>query len=218
MKYLFLIFCLILCSCEQPVTCIPIVLGFTFDSQEGIDSMITYNNFGGYDYLGNFIGVRNEEGCEVKPDTIKCSWFSLVKKDSIVFASVKQNDTGRKRYEVVNIKRDDGTGECDGRSGNFTISQCPEPAEQLLFGSEGALDSLILTINGSSWSSITIDTGWNYLEDPWFAIIDIVDKEKNKMKIIFSISKNESGKERNAILTVDSNNCGSSVKIIQAAE
>jgi len=245
-KHLFLFFCLIFCSCFDTIDgdCVPEFLdgleGFTFNSQGGIDSMITQ------DYLGNLIGVygheRLNEECEFKHDTLECSWFRVVKRDSIVFASVKQNNTGQKRYKYVDVNGSGKHGKCSERPVSIEISQCPElldielSNEELLFGSEGGIDSVIVTANRTSWLDhpfIGVRYGTIHyiyetiyyrsqygswfsrypIKDPWLAI-DIIDGEK----IIFSVSKNESGKERNAILTLDPDNCGANIKVIQSAE
>ena len=239
MKYLFLLFCIILCSCSDESTrigtCDRISLGgaFKFNSQGGIDSIIPYDSW------WNFTGVQKEEGCEVKPDAIECSWFSVMKKDNIVFASVKQNDTGIERYEYVDIRGYDGPDKCDGKSGSFPISQCPElldmelSKDELLFSSEGGMDSVIVTTGRNHWLNypdinVSYDgvvyvfdpntDGFNfsdyvskYIKNPWFNINTIDEK------LIFSISKNESGKERNFSVSFPGN-CGPTIKIIQSAE
>jgi len=235
MKYLFLFFCLILCSCENDSLngiCVPIGEGegFTFNLQGGIDSINLYNSW------WKFMGVGKEEGCEVKSDTMECSWFSLVKRESIVFATVNQNNTGQKRYEYVEINGKGGRGKCSDMWGEFTIVQCPEPMElskdEFLFSSEGGIDSVIVSTSRNSWldyplidlqyktiaamcyiSQENFSCYGDPIKDHWLAI-DIIDGEK----IIFSGSKNKSGKERNAILTLDPYNCGVSLKIIQSAE
>jgi hypothetical protein len=239
MKYLLIVFCLVLCSCEHSVdgTCVPIHLnGFKFNSQEGTDSIIAY------DYRWSFTDVREEEGCEVKPETIECPWFSLVKKDSIVFASVKQNDTGKRKYEHVEIKKYDGPGRCDGRRGSLTIFQCPEQTdielskEEFLFSAEGGVDSAIIITDRTFWLdhlSIFVHYGnvvhlfdpdkhgfdfsnyvskHSYIKDIWFNI-NIIDEKK----IIFSINRNESGKERSFGVTFPVN-CGPTIKVIQSAD
>jgi len=247
MKHLLLFFCLILCSCSEPSidgTCVPEVLygleGFTFNSQGGIDSIITQ------DHLGNLIGVWGEglekEGCEVKPDAIECSWFRVVKRDSVVYAMVEQNNTGQERYKKIQIEGSGKHGECSERSVSIEISQCPELLDmelskyELLFSSEVGIDSVIVITNRTSWLDhpfIGVRYGTIHyiyetiyyrsqysswfsgypIKDPWLAI-DIIDGEK----IVFSVSKNESGKERNAILTLDLYNCCPSIKVVQSAE
>jgi len=228
LKYSFLFLCIILWSCEDSGLnggCIPIggELRFSFNSQEGTDSQITYDSW------WSFTGVRGEEGCEVKPNTMECSWFSVVKKDSIVFASVKQNNTGQKRYEYIEIKGNGGHSKCSDMWGEITIIQCPEltdmelSKEELLFGSEGGIDSVIVTTNRNSWLndpyiSVNYENASyifsNFWSDTNFWInINMTDERK----IIFSVSKNESGKERNAILILDYYNCGASLKVIQSA-
>jgi hypothetical protein len=208
---------------------------FKFNSQEGTDSIIPH------DYQWSFTGVRGEEGCEVKPETIECSWFSVVKKDRIVFASVKQNNTGRERYEYIKVYRNGGTGECTENSGEFTISQCPEltdmelSRDELLFSSEGGMDSVIVTTGKNHWLNYPhINVSYEnvvyvfdpntdgfdfsdyvskYLEikDIWFNI-NIIDE-----KLIFSINKNESGKERTFSVSFPGS-CKPTIKIIQSAE
>jgi hypothetical protein len=49
--------------------------------------------------------------------------------------------------------------------------------------------------------------------DHWFTI-DIIDRKK----IVFSVSKNESGKEREAYVALDPLNCEANIKIIQSVE
>jgi len=204
---------------------------FRFNLQGGIDSIIPNDSW------WHFTGVREEEGCEVKPDAIECSWFSVMKKDSIVFAFVKENNTSRERYEYVKIKGNGSHEECTGEPGEIAIIQCPEPMElskdEFLFSTEGGIDSVIVTTSRNSWldyplidlqyktiaamcyiSQENFSCYGNPVKDHWLAI-DIIDGEK----IIFSVSKNESGKERNAILTLDPSwICGASLKIIQSAE
>jgi len=214
---------------------------FRFDLQRGIDSIIPYDSWWSFtdvreEEWWNSTSVRKNEGCEVKPDTVECLWFSVVKRDSVVFASVKQNHTGRERYATLDIKGKGSHEECTGEPGEIAIVQCPEPMElskeELLFNSEGGIDNVIVTTNRTSWLEYPFiylrDTAMRVIcyisqenfscyGDPikydWLAI-DIIDGEK----IIFSVSKNKSGKERNAILTLDSWNCGHNVKVIQSAE
>jgi len=152
MRYISLFFCLLLFSCdyssELPIVigdCVPITLdGFLFNSQGGTDSL-TY----GYEHW-KFTGVQQEKECEVEPETIKCSWFSVVKKDSTVFVSVKQNDTDLEKHEYVNIKGNGEDGECSDSKGGFEIIQCPIDVielskEELLFSSEGGIDSVTIS-------------------------------------------------------------------------
>jgi len=238
MKYLFLLFCIILCSCEynsgKRGTCIPMEGGgFRFNLQGGIDSTDIYDSW------WSFTGVRKEEECEIKPDTIECSWFSMVKRESIVFASVKQNNTGQKRKVDVKIKGKGGRGECSDEWGEISIIQCPEPMElskdEFLFSSEGGMDSVIVTTDRNSWleyplinlqyktigamcyiSQESFKCYGDTIKDHWIAI-DIKDGEK----ITLSVSKNESGKERISILIFDPWmywDCCPSVNIVQAAE
>jgi hypothetical protein len=128
-KYLFLFFCLILCSCEDPElngTCVPIEEELLkFNSQGGIDSISPYY-YWRMSFTGIFTAGVGEEECEVKPDTVECLWFSLVKRDSAVFASVNQNNTGRIRD--VSIKIWEKGDKCD-MWGAITIIQYPEPIE-----------------------------------------------------------------------------------------
>jgi hypothetical protein len=225
MKRLFLFFCLAaLCSCNQePIadSCEPVgETRFFFDSQEGIDSANIY---------GYWLFSSALPGCEVKPEKVECPWFSAVKKDNdAVIVSVKQNDT-EVRSASVKINGDDGKGkwECSGfKNGwkEFTITQCSPDSikvskEELLFGAEGGIDSVTVINNNSSQSSLGI-IGFAYIpygfagviNGSWYSI-RIPDREK----IVFSISKNETGKERDFI--VNFKPCTSSeVKVTQSAE
>jgi len=237
MKYLSLFFCLFLFSCDYSSDlsseidgdCVPITLyGFLFNSQEGIDSL-TY----GY-WHWKFTGVQKEKECEVEPETIKCSWFSVVKKDSTVFVSVKQNDTDLERHEYVNIKGNGDGGKCSAVRGGFDIIQCPIDVielskEELLFSSEGGTDSITVANNRNSWLYLRLDgsgiTGGPEsgshefippytVEGSWFTI-SIPDRKK----VIFSVNKNDTGKERYFIATFGLGICGSSsVTISQSTE
>ncbi len=238
MKHLFLFLCLFLCfSCEQePLIgdCVPITpYDFSFNSQEGIDSRIVY----GYRWWFTGVQEEEEEECEfIKPERIECPWFSAEKAyDSIIIVSVKQNNTDQKRYKNVNIKGNDGgTGKCSENTGGFKIIQCPPDVkklskEELLFSAEGGIDSVTVTNNISSWLYLRLSgSGINggpesaphsfnppyIVEGSWFTI-SIPDEKK----VIFSVNKNETGKERNFIAILDPDICGfSSVKISQSAE
>jgi hypothetical protein len=231
MKYLLLIFCLVLCSCEPSWVCVPINSEheFEFDPQGGIDS--TKIDASRWKFTGVrewFAGVEKEK-CEVKSDTIKCSWFSVIKRDSIVFASVKQNDTGKKRYKNVEIKgKRKGEDECWGV---ITISQCFESTDELskeefLFSAKGGIDSVTVTKNiGSVLALSDYDDVYKFvyhyfnppyiIESSWYTI-SIPDEKK----MIFSVSKNETGKERSftVALYLDYICEYNDLKIIQSAE
>jgi len=213
--------------------CVPITLrGFKFNSQEGIDSIYIDDSW------WSFTGVREEEGCEVKPEAMECSWFSVVKRENIVFATVKQNNTGEGRYVDVRIKGNGGPGECSEETGGLTIFQCPEltdmelSKEELLFSSEGGIDSVIVTTNRNSWLndpyiSVNYENA-SYVFRPYTHGFDFSNfwsdtnfwfniNMPDERKIIFSVSKNESGKERNFSIDID-RSCGANVKVIQSAE
>jgi len=156
MKYLFLLFCLILCSCNQGTYCNesppPPKLGlrsvFSFNWQEGFDStFISNSSYWWFEDTGKeeciFLKPAEEPNyCEnnyCNEDKnhimkINCSWFSAVKRDdSTVIVSVKQNDTEKIRKTSITLGgyyryRDDSVEETDYViSGGFKITQCPEP-------------------------------------------------------------------------------------------
>jgi hypothetical protein len=234
MKRLFLLLSLLLSSCDNRLTgdCYPIIPDrLLFSSQGGIDSARI-----GYRWW--FSNLYKE--CElIEPEKVECPWLSAEKKDSATaIVLVKQNNTGKERSTLIRIKtNDDMGGECSENSGWISIHQCFEPTdmelskEELLFSAEGGMDSVIVATDRESWLEHPVigvryeNIRYNYrkgfdfsdyshIKDPWFAIIDIVDGEK----IIFSVSKNESGKERTSTATLDPYNCGPSIKIIQSAE
>jgi hypothetical protein len=244
MKYFFLFVCLILCSCEpsRDGDCVPIEIdpnGLSFDSQEGIDSTVV----SGYEWWVTgvwkgkwwFTGVWKKEQCEfIGTEKIKCHWFSAEKaNDSTIVVSVKQNDTGEKRSNDVYIRGNDGRGkECSENSGVFTIFQCSLDSiklskEELLFRVEEGIDSITVTNNRSHYlrlygdgiaggpESVPHNFKTPYIvEGSWFTI-SIPDEKK----VIFSVNKNETGKERSFVAILDPGICGdSSVKVIQSAE
>jgi hypothetical protein len=236
MRNLFLFFCIALCfSCERSLDgdCYPIIYKLSFEAQEGVDSIIHHG------YRVWFTELqKNEWECEfIKPERIECSWFSVeITSDSTIIASVKQNNTSKKRFKSLNIKGNDGgTGRCSENSGWFEITQCPpydsiKPSkDELSFSAEGGVESVVidnirfrpyLLLRGSGISEydpprIYIEEG-SLLAESWFTIS--VSDEKT---IVFSVTKNETGKERTLIAKiVDTDICGSSsnVKIIQSAE
>jgi len=233
MKYLLLIFCLVLCSCDSidgdccPIETYPSEL--LFNPQEGIDSIVV----SGYRWW--FTGVWKGEGCEfIGTEKIKCPWFSTEKiNDSIIIVSVKQNDTGEKRSNDVRIMGNNGRGgECSEKWGVFTISQCSLDSiklskEELLFSAEGGIDSINVTNNRNHYLRLgghDIAGGLEsaphnfkppYIVEGFWYTISIPDEKK----VIFSINKNNTGKERSFIATLDPDICGfSSLKIIQSAE
>jgi len=243
MKYLFLIICLILYSCVREERldggCVPTEMfpfdRFSFNSQEKTDSAFVY----GYNWWFMEPRYQSEKCKLIGSAKLECPWVSAEKKDdTTVVVSVKQNNTGKKRDISININVNDGSGEkCSENRKWLTITQCFEitdmelSKEEFLFRAEGGVDSVIVTTNRESWLRhpfIGVRYGDIYYEyqkgfdfsdysdikDPWFAITDIIDGRK----IIFSVSKNESGKERNSILRLDPYNCGANFKIIQSAE
>ncbi|MDR2554945.1 MAG: hypothetical protein LBC64_05905 [Fibromonadaceae bacterium] len=229
MKRLFLIFCLVvLCSCNQePIdgTCDPpAISGLLFHPQGGIDTATSYGGYYYFYFSGAFTGVESGELCEVKPEKVECPWFSAVKtNDSKILVSVKQNDT-EIRSATVNIK-ENSEGECGKYSASFKIIQCSPDSikvskEELLFSAEGGIDSITVSNNNSFQSYFGYDGLYipysfhlpYVIESSWFTI-RVLDREK----IIFSISKNETGEERYLIAKFKP--CASSeVKITQSAE
>ncbi|MDR2970659.1 MAG: hypothetical protein LBU83_01835 [Bacteroidales bacterium] len=165
MRYLFLIFCLVLCFCNctdiVEWSCRPIpVGGLSLNEQEVIDSVITvvYNPIN-YDYKWWFSNIQIKECTFITPEKIECSWFSAKKaSDNTMIVSVKQNETDKRRDGDVYINTDDGKGErCSKNRGGLLIVQCPEPIVieqskgELLFSFEGGLDTVTVTTNRSSW-------------------------------------------------------------------
>jgi hypothetical protein len=212
----------------------------SFDAQEGTDSSIV---IGGYRVW--FTDVQKEEECEfIKPEQIECPWFSAeIVRKSIIIASVKQNNTGQKRYKYVNIKGNDGrAGKCSENSGGFTIEQCPEPVdiklskEELFFGSKGEVDTITITTDRNSWLAHPLIgvqyENIHYIYDIYTDGHDFFSYSSKYSyindlwfnvaidgnKIIFSANKNESGKERYFGITIDPGNCGRDIKITQSAK
>ncbi|MDR0517638.1 MAG: BACON domain-containing protein [Fibromonadaceae bacterium] len=241
MRYLLLFLFLILCSCERYeryecelpgcVDCYPEELPHLFfDPQGGIDSAY----IGHYNWWfpePQYPNPYNEEKCKlIESEKIECPWFSMEKRDGFVVVSVKQNDTKQKRYKDINVNvNHGGTGPCNENRGWVTISQCFDSTdielskEKFLFSAEGGADSVIITTNRESWlSRLDISIwyenavyGYNFYEEyiKWFNI-DIIDEKK----IVFSVNRNETGKERSFSIEIDSSNCGTSIKVVQSAE
>lgn len=143
MKYLFFIFCLILCSCNNNSEdiligdCPPILQERqSFDLEERIDSIFIWN------HTWHFI--ENEQDCKfVKPNNeqnycdlnycngndneimkIEGDWFSLTKIDEQnILVSVKQNDVKQKRSTPLIWISDNEEGKC---MGNISITQSAE--------------------------------------------------------------------------------------------
>jgi hypothetical protein len=163
---------------------------------------------------------------------IECPWLNAAKKDdSTILISVKQNDTEKIRFiETYMGGYYAETGEYI--TGRLTIRQCPEPIkfskEELLFSAGGGIDSIIVIANrdyqlnpfarivGTLKNQGLIYREYYHPEHtigPWF-IIDVLEKNK----IIFSVNKNESGEERSIYFTVDFENCGEEIHVIQSSE
>jgi hypothetical protein len=140
MRYLFLIFCLILCFCyyaEDPGYCSnPPKFSkreLLFSAQEGIDGVVAntpYWRFGIPIEDGSeceFLGQKNDpdycnynycrDGDLVK---IKCPWFSITRTDGYTLTvSVNQNETREERKQSVIV----GAGNCGLM---FSITQSAE--------------------------------------------------------------------------------------------
>ncbi|MDR2970658.1 MAG: hypothetical protein LBU83_01830 [Bacteroidales bacterium] len=140
MKYLFLIFCLILCFCyyaEDPGYCSnPPKLSkreLLFSAQEGVDSVVVNTQYWWFE-----ISMKNSSECEFwgresDPDycnnnycrgndlmKIECPWFSVTRTgEYTLIVSVNQNETGEERKQSIGM-----------RSGNcgiaFSITQSVE--------------------------------------------------------------------------------------------
>jgi hypothetical protein len=199
----------------------------SFDSQEGVDSMVVL------EYQWWFTDLQKEKCKFTEPEKIECSWFSAEKAhDSIIIVSVKQNKTRRKRSEKVIIYGDSGGNrECSKNRGSFYVTQCPElidielSKEELLFGSEGGIDNVIVTTDRQLYIGLqyeNVQYGYqddfdvyisSHIEDPWFSV-NVIDGKN----IFFSVSKNETGKERSFSLLLDHYDCGTKIDVYQSAE
>ncbi|MDR3000158.1 MAG: hypothetical protein LBU89_02745 [Fibromonadaceae bacterium] len=234
MKRLFLFFSLLLASCfwESNLIgdCYPMDVSpyeLSFDSQEGVDSTFVF----GYQWW--FTDLQKEKCKFTEPEKIECSWFSAEKMhDSFIIVSVKQNNTGKKRSEQVRIHGDSGgNGECSKNRGSFYVTQCPElidielSKEELLFGSEGGIDNVTVTTDRQLYIDLQYENIHyryqddfdvyisSHIKDPWFSV-NVIDGKN----IFFSVSKNETGKERNFSLLLDNHNCGTKIDVYQSAE
>jgi hypothetical protein len=230
-----------LCSCNQrDGDCVPIELGIVFfNSQEGIDSTFIYDE--GYNWWfseSQYPNQYSREKCNlIEPKKIECSWFSMEKRDSFVIVSVEQNYTNQKRDVSIKVPMNNGgAGECNENRGWLSVIQCPpydsiKPSkDELSFSAEGGVESVVidnirfrpyLLLSGSGISEydsphIYIEEG-SLLAESWFTIS--VSDEKT---VVFSVNRNETGKERNLVATIvdTDSDCGSSsnVKIIQSAD
>jgi hypothetical protein len=144
MKYLSLIFCLVLCSCQytpdgpEGKCHYPTKLPknqLLFGVQGGVDSIFIEDTFW-------WIGEVSEEECErigpwSNPDycdnnycrngdvimRMECSWFSVTKtSEHTILVSVNQNETGKERNKGVYVQ----AGNCGS---SFTITQSAEQLE-----------------------------------------------------------------------------------------
>jgi len=143
MKYLLLIFCLILCSCRDVETIIGLCSNppklskkeLLFSAQGGVDSVIVNSTFwellGGWDYDEcKFISRESNPSyckynyCTNRDSLVKmeCSWYSVTRIDGYtLIVSVDQNETGEERKPLYNI--DLWAGNC---STVFSITQSAE--------------------------------------------------------------------------------------------
>ena len=131
MKYLLLIFCLILYSCvnegtneeEILIGCCPKIIGsrLSFNLEGGVDSIsVGYSSWHFWDTKGEYEFIRNNKNEIIKVDG---GWFSAVRDEETIFVSVKQNNTKRKRSSPLIWIRDDNYHNCKG---NFSITQSAE--------------------------------------------------------------------------------------------
>jgi len=156
MKILFLIICLILCSCENselsgkcssPIKKSKGELLFSADG--GIDSVVMGDNFW-WIYGLPYRGCKNI-WLEDEPDycndnyckngdiimKIECSWFSVTKIDEYtLLVSVNKNETNEEKNTYVSIE----SGNCFS---SFSIAQAPKsPRGELWFNAKGGIDSV----------------------------------------------------------------------------
>ncbi|MDR1759882.1 MAG: hypothetical protein LBR60_05075 [Fibrobacter sp.] len=138
-KYLFFIFCLILCSCEysEPAGLChnPPELSkdtLFFNVLGGTDSVFVSDSFwwltggtGGYDllensceqYRGTISEYCAEDSCRGEIVKIRCSWFELQKIDAyVITVSVNPNETNQEKHFGIGIQ----AGNCHS---GFTITQ-----------------------------------------------------------------------------------------------
>jgi hypothetical protein len=150
---------------------------------------------------------------------------------------VKQNDTEEKRSQDITIKGNISVNDDSVYNGTFRIIQCHDIIElsegKFLFAATGGEDSVTVITNRSSWLNPSIgieyetvyyekhfykeDFGsypaYSYIEGSWF-YVDITDGKK----IIFYVSKNKTGKEREFSIILDVDNCSEKIYIHQSAE
>ncbi|MDR1759880.1 MAG: hypothetical protein LBR60_05065 [Fibrobacter sp.] len=138
MKYLYFIFCLILCACEysepaglchNPPTLSKDTL--SFNAQGGTDSVIVSDYFwviveypfwenNCEQYRGSISEYCAEEFCYGEIIKSKCSWFELQKTDAYTITiSVNPNETNQERRFQVDMQ----AGNCGA---GFTIIQSAE--------------------------------------------------------------------------------------------
>jgi len=183
MKYLFLFFCLILCSCEKNsespfdgCDLIERTEQISFNEQEGIDSAFVYASSSWY-FTEKFMETEeckfikpvnepnycNENYCNENKELImkiECPWVIAKKtSDTAIFISVKQNNAEKTRRQYIYIEEVESKS--DVCVADILIAQCPAPIElsnkELLFNAEGGIDSVTVATNRSSWLPLTIE-------------------------------------------------------------
>jgi len=244
MKRLLLLFCLLLCSCEQDTDicdCGPYPKflrfseggSFLLDWQGGLDSTFVLNSnywwFEESDYATSqqncifFKPVEEPDYCddnycnEDKNQAIKieCPWSSIVKKnDSTIIVSVKQNDTEKRRYISIPV----GGHHIETSeyiSGYIFIDQCPEPIDDLF-----SKENLSFNVEGGV---DTVIVNVDIELHPWISH-NLGPREDPgftmkiaENKIIISVSKNEAGRPRKYSITFDER-CEEEIKVTQSAE
>ncbi|MDR2554944.1 MAG: hypothetical protein LBC64_05900 [Fibromonadaceae bacterium] len=185
---LFLLLCLILCSCDPDLAPEPFIGScsnpprlskekLSFSAEGGIDTVVVGNTHwwlnevyqGNESYQGcKNIGPENEGYCNDnycnndRTMKIECSWFSVTRINGYtLLVSVNGNNTNEEKNTSIGVQ----DGNCHS---GFSIVQAPKfPREELLFNAKGGIDSV--TTEGE-WHRISEplmieDTAWIYVTD-----------------------------------------------------
>jgi hypothetical protein len=140
MKYLLIVFCLVLCSCkhsEPDGSCIPLKLSkekLLFNAEGGIDSITMGGKYWlTYDGTGcEYIGAEKPDYCNnnycknngnISSNLImkvECSWFNVTQIDEYtLFVYVNKNETEKEKKQYVSVQG----GDCYS---GFWVSQSAE--------------------------------------------------------------------------------------------